>query len=78
MDSKLRTATIVTVVLLMLTIFGVVILMNIDVPNTAQTSPVSGQSEMVVEVQKEKDLSAFMWDDMFFDDKPKTKGNKMV
>lgn len=78
MDSKVRTAAVVVVTLLILTVFGVVLLINAD------KAPVSGQNhtqeEMSEEpekqpetVPKEQNLSAFMQDDTFFDDPPKKK-----
>lgn len=71
MDSKLRTITVVTALMLMLTIFLVVILMNTDSTRNAQEVQSIQQTVVVEEVSKEQDLSAFMWDETFFDDKPK-------
>ena len=73
MDSKLRTATIVTVILLMLTICDVVVLMNTDTAQTSQATQAVQSAPVVESKPNAQDLSAFMWDETFFDDQPEKK-----
>lgn len=73
MDSKLRTATIVTVILLMLTICGVVVLMNTDTAQTSQATQAVQSAPVAESKPNAQDLSAFMWDETFFDDQPEKK-----
>lgn len=79
MDSKRKNTAAVIIILLMLTTIGAVLLTNADkIPalggaQNGQTAGVQGKASdgSDTEMPKERDLSAFMRDDTFFDDAPK-------
>lgn len=76
MDSKVKVRAFIIGMLLIVTIIGAVIFTNTDTGLIRNAAYPAARQEEMQSLPEKKDLSAFMRDDTFFDDKPEKKAKK--